>query len=118
MRPWIGCDLDGTLAKDGGKGHKWDGDLTKVGPPVEPMLARIKSLLARGKTVKILTARVGGVEPQAPIIKAIEDWCVKHVGQKLEITCRKDYAMVYLYDDRCVQIERNTGKIIGEDWED
>ncbi len=117
MKPWIGCDLDGTLAEDG-PAHKWDGDLTKIGPPVEAMQARIKKLLAQGKKVKILTARVGHTEPQGPIVKAIEDWCLKYLGQKLEVTCKKDFAMTYLYDDRCVQVERNTGKILGEDWED
>lgn len=116
MNPWIGCDFDGTISKDTPGG--WSGDLTETGPPIEPMVNRIKKLLAQGKTVKIFTARVGGPEPQAPIIKAIQDWCEKHIGRRLQVTNKKDFEMTYLYDDRCVQVERNTGKIIGEDWED
>jgi hypothetical protein len=32
----------------------------------------------------------------------------------LPITNCKDFAMVELYDDRCVQVEANTGRLIGQ----
>jgi hypothetical protein len=37
-------------------------------------------------------------------------------GRTFEITCKKDYQMVALYDDRCVQIIPNTGeRVDGEE---
>ena len=44
---------------------------------------------------------------------AIEAWCRKHIGAQLEITCIKDYGMIELWDDRCIQVEPNTGRPIG-----
>ena len=114
IKPWIGCDLDGTLAHY----DKWTGNELVIGKPIEPMVERIKKLLAKGKTVKILTARAENPLEHPDIVNAIQDWCEKHLGKRLEVTNKKDYGMVYMYDDRCVQVERNTGKIIGEDWED
>lgn len=116
-KPWIGVDFDGTLSNDT---HEWG--LTNTGKPIIPMVKRIRKLLAEGKTVKIFTARVDDSirdEKQIAGIKsAIEAWCLRWLGQKLEITNKKDFNMIYCYDDRCVQVERNTGKIIGEDWYD
>lgn len=48
--PWIGVDLDATLAFY----TKW-GDT--IGKPILPMLTRIYRWRAAGKTVKIFTAR-------------------------------------------------------------
>lgn len=45
--------------------------------------------------------------------EAIQNWCMTTLGRILPITCVKDYGMVRLYDDRCVQIEENTGRIVG-----
>ena len=45
--------------------------------------------------------------------EAIRDWCRRHIGQVLTITCVKDFAMVELYDDRCVQVRPNTGELVG-----
>lgn len=119
---WYGVDLDGTLARYEG----WNGGA--IGDPVPLMLARVHEWLLMGQKVKIFTARVGMgagyseeskrsdnrafVEEQRGIIEA---WCVKHLGQKLEVTATKDFAMVALFDDRCFQVETNTGRIIGED---
>jgi hypothetical protein len=44
----------------------------------------------------------------------IEKWCIEHIGKSLTITCEKDYAMVELWDDRCVQVVANTGLRIDE----
>jgi hypothetical protein len=79
------------------------------------MLAQVKHWLAKGETVKIVTARVGpqkDVNDAVRAREAIEAWCEKHVGQKLDVTATKDYAMKVLYDDRCVQIEPNTGCVV------
>jgi len=65
-----------------------------------------RSWLSSGRRVKIFTARAHS--PEA--VEAIEDWCKVHLGQKLEVTAMKDCQMVELWDDRVIQVERNTGR--------
>lgn len=106
---WIGVDLDGTLAHyDGWKGEK------HVGAPIKLMVDRVRAWLAEGKAVKIMTARVSARDQDELTIvrRAIEEWCMEHIGQALPITCVKDYAMIALYDDRAVQVKTNTGQLI------
>lgn len=107
---WIGVDLDGTLAMYGG----FQG-IETIGEPIKPMVDRVKKWIADGKTVKIFTARMhghgmaligGGV---ADVKTPIEQWCLKHIGKVLEVTNAKDFGMIELWDDRCVQVEANTG---------
>ena len=115
MSGWIGVDLDGTLAKY----DKWLGP-ERIGEPIGPMVARVKTWLSQGKEVRIFTARMaghglpklgGGVED---IISPIEAWCLEHIGQVLPVTNVKDFGMIELWDDRAVQVEMNTGRRIGE----
>lgn len=103
---WIGVDLDATLAKHG----KWIGPL-HIGDPIPKMVNRVKAWLAAGQKVKIFTARVSEPDPtlRASIIEAIQEWCEAHIGQKLEVTNVKDYAMIEVWDDRAVQVVPNTG---------
>lgn len=101
-RPWIGVDLDGTLAYYDG----WRG-LGHVGRPVPVMLARVRRWLAEGYTVKILTARAG--EGDAGILP-VRKWLAENGLPELEVTDRKDFAMIELWDDRAVQVVANTGK--------
>jgi hypothetical protein len=111
-RGWVGVDLDGTLAHyDGWKGED------HIGEPVPLMLARVLGWLELGIEVRIVTARAGDPPPlgaQAATthdqVALIEAWCLKHVGRVLPVTNRKDYAMVELWDDRCVAVEPNTGR--------
>src|SRR5690349_19600776 len=106
---WIGVDLDGTLAEYNG----WISP-THIGPPVPKMLARVKQWLAEGRTVKILTARVSHDKSEQrwkeanDAFFAIQAWLQTHVGCVLTITNEKDYAMIELWDDRCVQVIPNT----------
>lgn len=112
---WIGVDLDGTLAVYAG----WnDGE---IGEPVPLMMRRVKEWLAQGIEVRIVTARVG--KPDATRVsdtpekieemrREVEDWCEKHIGQRLVVTNEKDYGMIELWDDRCVRVEENTGRIL------
>lgn len=104
MEHWIGVDLDGTLAEY----HGWQG-IEHIGAPIKPMVKRINNYLANGLKVKILTARAG--TPEAiPYVKA---WLRKHVSiQEIEVTDKKDFMMSTLFDDRCLQIELNTGKSV------
>ena len=111
---WIGVDLDGTLAyHDSWKGHE------HIGEPIPAMVQRVKKWLETGMTVKIFTARVcehGQIIHQnngqtvIDVFTPIEEWCLKHLGQKLAITNVKDYEMLELWDDRAVQVISNTGE--------
>ena len=106
-KAWIGVDLDGTLAYyDGWKGPD------SIGAPIPNMVEKVKQLLTLGWCVKIFTARVCSKHSEEEIseaIKAIEEWCLKHIGQKLEITSEKDFMMVEYYDDRAIQVKYNEG---------
>ena len=123
---WIGVDLDGTLAHYTG----WKG-VNHIGEPVPEMVKRVQEWLAAGKTVKIFTARVHGhgmsvasvggdlnwpVDPVneghvlVDAITPVQEWCQKHIGQVLEVTNIKDFAMVELWDDRAIQVHINTGR--------
>jgi len=112
---WYGVDLDGTLAYyDGWKGAD------HIGAPVPAMIERVKELLRKEQEVRIFTARVGPQKSQQErrmALVAIQGWCKKHLNIVLPVTATKDYAMIVLYDDRCVQIIPNTGKRAdGEEW--
>lgn len=112
---WIGVDLDGTLALY----DHWRGD-EFIGDPIRPMVNRVKAWIAEGIEVRIVTARVfhpyygdGAHDEPMPVRevrKAIEDWCVLHIGMKLKITCMKDYGMIELWDDRAIRVKTNTGE--------
>ncbi len=106
---WIGVDLDGTLAKyDGWKGHTYIGDI------VPEMRERVIKWLALGTEVRIFTARVSGDRQEAhEVVEAIHRWLDSHGLPRLKVTCVKDYAMLELYDDRAVQVEMNTGRLVG-----
>lgn len=106
--PWIGVDLDGTLAHYTEFKGKED-----IGKPIPAMVGRVKQWLADGKQVKIFTARIAN-DPGGLARKAIDRWSEQHLGQKLPITNVKDEHMTELYDDRAVQVGRNTGEIIGD----
>jgi hypothetical protein len=119
---WIGVDLDGTLAHF----DEWRG-IEHIGAPIKPMVDRVKNWLAVGKTVKIFTARVDGGEVAiaagnqagvacrdvAAVRAHIERWCLEHIGAVLPITNQKDYGMIELWDDRCVQVVTNIGYAVG-----
>lgn len=108
---WIGVDLDGTLAHyDGWKG------VDHIGAPIEPMVKRVKQWLAEEKCVKIFTARMhhnGENDGNGGVIDAltpIQNWCMTHIGQILPVTNIKDFGMIELWDDRCVQVIPNVGQ--------
>lgn len=104
---WIGVDLDGTLAIYDG----WVGE-EHIGPPVPKMVQRVKDWLSKGVEIRIFTARVTETpgRDNSTIRRAIEDWCLLHIGQVLPITNIKDFAMIELWDDRAVRVIANTGE--------
>ena len=100
---WIGFDLDGTLAEyEPGQG------ISTIGKPIPKMVERLKRHIKQGYEVKIFTAR-GGNPQQAEMVK---EWLRTNKLPDLEVTDRKDYRMVKVYDDRAVVVEANTGKIL------
>lgn len=125
---WIGVDLDGTLVEY----STWISG-SHVGDPVPAMLARVKQWLKEGEEVRIFTARIHpldrcvGPEEVRQLhgtyldnsredtcwesIQAIRIFCVRHLGQVLPITNVKDFGMKVLWDDRCIQVHPNTGKL-------
>jgi hypothetical protein len=105
-RIWTGVDLDGTLAH-----YSRTANYGKVGEPVPAMLALVKKMINNGIRVKIFTARVEDPD-QVPIIRK---WLQDNGLPDLEITNIKDYGMQRLYDDRCIQVEINTGRLIVDD---
>lgn len=98
---WIGVDFDGTLVTD---------SYPEIGDPIPAMVDRVQGWLDAGQDVRIVTARADkwrtGYQKQMSDIQA---WCLKTFGQVLHVTNEKDYDMVSLWDDRCVQVTRNTG---------
>ena len=103
--PWIGVDLDGTLARDLGSARGDD-----IGSPIEPMLVRVQKWIAEGRTVKIFTARASSPRQ----VVAIKEWLVSCGLPELEVTNVKDLHMIELWDDRCVQVTTNLGEPIGK----
>lgn len=99
---WIGVDLDGTLAYH----DNWEG-YNKIGKPIPRILHLVKKLLMNGFIVKIFTARAEHPEYN----HYIEKWLSDNGLPKLEITNIKDMKMILLFDDKCKQVELNTGKI-------
>jgi hypothetical protein len=125
-RGWIGVDLDGTLAFY----DEWHGP-HHIGPPIPAMLARVKQWISQGIEVRIFTARVeSGTAalslglPATESCASIEEiqahirrWCCEHIGCELPITCKKDFGMIELWDDRCVQVIPNTGRTLADEIE-
>lgn len=108
MSSWIGVDLDGTLAYY----DEWRG-VEHIGAPIPEMVDRVKRWIAEGREVRIFTARIAATVDAASTVLAIERWCSLHLGTVLPVTCVKDFGMVELWDDRAVQVGRNTGKPVG-----
>lgn len=105
---WIGVDLDGTLAEYA----EWQGP-EHIGAPIPLMVERVKQWLREGREVRIVTARVSDPEQEMAARLPIEIWCNQHLGRILPVTCRKDYGMIELWDDRAVAVVPNTGIRIG-----
>lgn len=111
---WIGVDFDGTLAEY----DDWKGP-DQVGPPIPAMIERVKRWLADGRDVRIFTARIAHDGTERRMMEAdighevVAEWCLKHIGVRLPITNVKDQAMIELWDDRVVQVIKNTGEPVG-----
>lgn len=112
---WVGFDLDGTLAMyDGWKG--WD----HIGAPIQKTVDLAKSIMDKGVEVRILTARASVVSRSLnnltfeQVEKVIQDWTEVNIGVRLKVVTEKDALMYFFVDDSAVQVEQNTGNIIGK----
>jgi hypothetical protein len=107
-------DLDGTLAHF----EKWEGP-TIIGNPVPKMVQKVKGWLDNGDEVKVFTSRIypnaiyTKPEECEAAKKAIEDWCVKYIGLKLDVTYEKGLFQIG-FDDRMEHIVPNTGETTEE----
>lgn len=110
-RPYVGFDLDGTLAKS----IKWQGP-TVIGEPIPEMVAKAKAFLHHGIEVRIITARLGfpGKEAEAAR-RAIVKWTQENIGRPLKVQAHKTPGLVKLYDDKAVGVEENTGQTVERD---
>ena len=109
---WIAIDLDGTLADY--RGHY---DPYTIGDPIPVMAARVQGWRSQGEKLCIYTARISEANDARDLVrvkKAIQDWCMKHLRCQLPITCIKHHGIKAFYDDRAVQVEKNTGRLIGD----
>lgn len=106
---WYGYDLDGTLAVYDG----WQG-IEHIGAPIQAMVKHLKARLDDGDDCRIFTARVYSDDGRdvGKVVEAIGAWCLEHVGRVLPVTNVKDFGMIMLYDDRCVQVVHNAGYTI------
>lgn len=113
--PWIGVDLDGTLAV---RNCGWPKNFQNIGVPIPAMVERVKRWLGEGKDVRIFTARLdgwwmGSYMALHLIESPIRAWCLEHIGQELPITNIKDHNMIELWDDRARHVEQDTGVLLG-----
>jgi hypothetical protein len=117
--PWIGVDLDGVLVIDEG----WKG-ASCIGAPIVRMIKRVQKWMDDGQRVKIFTARANPLvdtpeESYEERMYHLKLWIALIFKRDIEITYEKDLYMIELWDDRCVQVELNTGRRVdGEDCED
>lgn len=114
-RGWIAVDFDGTLAVYNG----WVSP-EHTGEPIQPMVDRVKGWIEEGKDVRIFTARIYAAPDNADMqwkaarsLLAIQSWSQMYLGKILPVTCTKDFGMIELWDDRCTQVEPNTGRVEG-----
>jgi len=132
---WYGFDLDGTLAVYDG----WRG-IDHIGAPVAPMVRLARRMHEIGLRIKVVTARVSprplpetrpnpyvkhswcvqdpdvqtwALKPDWGAREFVQEWCYRNLGFAPGVTHEKDYAMLQLFDDRCVQVEANTGRVLG-----
>jgi hypothetical protein len=134
---WIGVDLDGTLAMYGRwAGPLEIGE--PIAPMVERVKGwlaegrEVRIMTARVAIPEVTPDYVARVEAHAReagrenfdaqahiadwsaavagIREAIELWCEKHIGQRLAVTCTKDFGMIELWDDRAVRVRMNVGE--------
>ena len=72
------------------------------------MVERVKRWLAMDIEVRVFTARASIDEHVVPV----QRWLEENGLPGLAVTNEKDYKMLQLWDDRCVQVIPNTGELV------
>lgn len=142
---WIGVDFDGTLAEywhwDGwnvfgkpilpmvyrvrrwlGEGHEVKLMTARIGVPVKKAILGDNNTpsgwrWAHSETKSQLCRVTGAHFSNKMMADALADYTEEHVGARLDATCIKDLRMIELWDDRCIQVEANTGRTVFDEWE-
>lgn len=103
----IACDLDGTLAEyDGWKG------VAHIGPEVPSVLRALKQAQEEGAEIWIHTARVSSDEDAQPASYYIQDWLKGIELNVAGITATKHKFFTEFWDDRAIQVIRNSGEFV------
>ena len=108
----IALDFDKTLAY-----HESGWGIHKSGPPIQPMLEKVKGWLAKGYKVTIFTARVSSDKQNWIIgeqIKIIKKFLADNGLPELPISAEKKPHYTHYVDDRAYHVKRNTGEISDE----
>lgn len=114
-RAYIGVDLDSTLARyTSGMSSARD-----IGEPIPIMVERVKQWRKLGIDVRVVTARAADHNPahdvngvpalDMEVVQQVQEWCLKHLGERLPVQFWKCYQMHSLWDDRAVQVIPNEG---------
>lgn len=102
-------DFDRTLATY----ESWEKNGSALGEPIPAMMERVKFWLAKGKDVRIFTARAADNNPRREgDIKAIEAWCDQYIGHPLPVQNWKDFTCEAIWDDLAFSVEANTGRLV------
>lgn len=117
-KKYIAFDLDGTLAR-----HEPRESTDHVGEPIPSMVELARSYLLSGRHVRVITARVAPVyDDAAEQVTLVKEWLAKHVTHdmpyEIQVQAHKCGRMELLYDDRAIQVVRNTGERPAEELED
>lgn len=106
-KKWLAVDLDGTLAHyDGWKG------IGSIGDPIKNIAEAIKSRKEAGWGVAIFTARVSDPAEREAAEESIWAWADHHNIEIDGITCIKHKHFVEFWDDRAIQVIKNTGEFV------
>jgi hydroxymethylpyrimidine pyrophosphatase-like HAD family hydrolase len=102
----IAVDLDGTLAEY----HGWKG-VTHIGKAVPSIVSALKQAQELGAEIWIFTARVSDDESSQASFY-INDWLKQHGIEVAGITATKHKFFTEFWDDRAIQVVRNTGEMV------
>ncbi len=109
---YILVDFDGTLVKSTPP-NTWVTNGGLPGDPVPAMIDRVKYWLAKGKEVRIFTARAAKTNPNyARDMLILQSFCEEHFGHELEVVNWKDFGAEQIWDDIAFSVEDSTGRLV------
>lgn len=76
------------------------------------MVDVVKDMIWRGEDVRIFTARCAAPNDFFDATTPMTQWCEKHIGEILPVTCTKNMYCRRIYDDIAIQVKRNQGVIV------